>query len=166
MIESLSKKVTLINTKDPEVQRFVQLLAEKYRTKGNYKGKEMAPDINSVGVYGDSLIMAECALAGIPFATQNEKDFIFNKGSKVKEADIAKGKSSTNEEKREHIRDVNNSFPELVSDVEPMSTAEFVSGDYHKVTRQSSLIKTTFQPANEKFKSTVNINLNETGIVL
>lgn len=166
MIVSLSKKVTLINTKDPEVQRFVQLLAEKYRTKGTFKGKEMAPDINSVGVYGDSLIMAECAIAGIPFATQNDKDFIFNKGTKFKESDIAKGLVGNNEEKREHIRDVNNTYSELASDAEPISTAEFVSGNYKKVTRQSSLIKTTVQPANENFKSTVDIKLKDDGMVL
>lgn len=165
-VASLMKKVTLINTKDPEVQRFVQLLAEKYRTKGNFKGKEMAPDINSVGVYGDSLIMAECAVAGITFATQNEKDFIFNKGSKIKESDLAKGKGDMNEEKREHIRDVNNTYYELASNAEPISTAEFVSGNYHKVTRQSSLIKVTTKPAIEEFKSTVNAKEKETGMIL
>ena len=84
-VGSLTQKCSLITTHSNQTIQDLSALAEKYRTPVQIDGrKEMAPDINSLGEYGDSLIMAGASMSGVILLTQNEKDFINDKGIKPK----------------------------------------------------------------------------------
>lgn len=78
-IETYISRIT-INSR--ELINTANNLATKLRTKSETKPlKEMhINDVNSVGVYGDSLIMAYAILTGYNLITLNGKDFIFDKG--------------------------------------------------------------------------------------
>ena len=152
-VEDLAKKVVYLNTKDKEVDEFCQRLAALYR-KNYLGGKQMAEDINSVGVYGDSLIMAECAIAGLNLITFNEKDFIYDLSDNLTEEDlfeldvtIAKNPEKVQKEqarktkrkeeiklgeKRKHIQNINKEFNELTSDALPITMDEFLNGEAKK----------------------------------
>lgn len=84
-IDSMIRKCRPIRLSEEE-KIYVNKLSEILRGKITIPGLEdvgaaMKDSINRLGVYGDSLIMAESIIAGLPLITQNEKDFIFNKGS-------------------------------------------------------------------------------------
>lgn len=80
----------------------------------------MKGSVNQNGVYGDSLIMAESALAGLPLVTQNEKDFIFDKGHMFDK----NGKFLTT--RRDIIKKIIKELG-LSSDAGPLSVEEFLN---------------------------------------
>lgn len=83
-INRLASQCKKIELTSAEIQKST-ILSEILRGKIEINEIEnfqaaMKDDKNKNGVYGDSLIMAESALAGLPLITQNAKDFIFDKG--------------------------------------------------------------------------------------
>ena len=101
-IDDMISNCTLLTFENKKELELIDKLAEIFRGEHstpetaidfNGNGKKafdqaMKPDINKLGMYGDSLIMAETAFAGLPTAkypniilsTRNGKDFIFDKG--------------------------------------------------------------------------------------
>lgn len=88
-VDDLTKKFTIIYTKSKEILDQVDKMAEDYRTeipenqgktRKDLTDKAMGQDVNSVGEFGDSKIMAFTNLTGMVLVTHNAKDFIFDKG--------------------------------------------------------------------------------------
>ena len=120
--------VTLISTHSEQFLKDVEALAAKFREPtNNDKSKEMAPDINSNEVFGDSLIMAWSSMAGMPLVTQNIKDFIRNK--KIKQE---------NDFKRKNIEAVEQNI-DYATDALPYSTREILDGNFLESERKNSV---------------------------
>lgn len=120
--------VTLISTHSEQFLQDVDNLAKKFRKPtGNEKSKEMAEDINSNDVYGDSLIMAWANMVGMPLVTQNIKDFIRNK--KIKQY---------NDCKRKNIEAVAKET-DYATDALPYSPREILDGNFQEAQRQNSV---------------------------
>ncbi len=116
---SLFSKVSLLHLASDKEVDMVEDLAKIYRTEpDDEESAAMDEDINSVGKWGDSCLMATASLAGIVFVTHNAKDFIF-KGEK------------SNFKIREHINMTNNLTP-YATDVCAYSTSEYLTGLYHE----------------------------------
>ncbi len=119
--------VTLISTHSEQFLKDVEALAAKFREPtNNDNSKEMAPDVNSNEVFGDSLIMAWASMAGMPLVTQNIKDFIRNK--KIRQE---------NDFKRKNIESVEQNV-EFATDALPYSTREILDGKFCEAKRKNS----------------------------
>lgn len=119
--------VTLISTHSDQFLKDVEALAAKFREPtNNDNSKEMAPDVNSNLVFGDSLIMSWASMVGMPLVTQNIKDFIRNK--KI---------SQENDFKRKNIESVEQNV-EFATDALPYSTREILDGKFCEPERKNS----------------------------
>lgn len=118
-VSALTQHCTLITTHSAQVLQDMQELATLYRTKTAVaQRKAMAQDINSKGVYGDSLIMAGANMSGMILLTQNVKDFI-------EDLDKIMG----NDYIRRHISAVSADM-QYGTDALPYSVDEFLHGNY------------------------------------
>ncbi len=115
-IDALFEKCTFLSMATQEIREQVDKISEDFRTKGDSPAKEMAPDINSLGIYGDSMIMAEASLAGMNLITLNRKDFIYDNSIK-----------QNNDFIRQHIAFVEKGSP-FTTDALPYSPAELLEG--------------------------------------
>ena len=126
-VNSLTQKLfSLITTNSKEVITDLQNLARQYREPVTIDGRsEMANDINSNGVYGDSLIMAGANMSGMILLTQNVKDFIW-----------AKKISKNNDFIRQNVFNVsqNNDYS---TDALAYSVDEFLSENYNVPSKQN-----------------------------
>lgn len=125
-IDSLLKRCTFLSMYNKEIRDEVNKIAKEFRTKQNSSTKEMAPDINSLGLYGDSMIMAEASLAGIILITLNKKDFILDKSVK-----------QNNDNIRKHISLVESQNAPITTDALPFSPTELLEGKIVEPTKQS-----------------------------
>lgn len=119
-VSNLTKRCcSLITTHSAQAIQDLNDLALKYRTPIEIAGrKQMAEDINALGEYGDSLIMAGASMSGIILLTQNDKDFIRDKAFK---------------QENDYIRqntDAINSVVSFATDALCYSVDEFLSGKY------------------------------------
>ncbi|MBQ3494345.1 MAG: hypothetical protein IJA69_02910 [Clostridia bacterium] len=139
VVDLTKNHFALINVRDSRVVAFINELARQYRTD-NSVGTKMADDINSLGEYGDSSIIAESNLAGINFLTQNDKDFIVDKGY------IGK-----NDKIRQHLASVNESYEPLTTDAVAYTTEEYLNGENRCPSKQSKVFE--LQKLNAKQQS-------------
>lgn len=128
-IEQYLSNCTLIGVRSSYVLNIINTLSEAYRTPLKEDGSSMKQDINSLGVYGDSRIMAEANLAGVILVTLNKKDFILDK-SDVPDNTLI----------REHIQKVNEIFLPITTDALPYTPEEFINGNYKNPTKSSELL--------------------------
>ena len=126
-VANLTKRCcSLITTHSSQAIQDLTELASKYRTPINIKGrKQMAEDINALGEYGDSLIMAGASMSGIILLTQNDKDFIRDKAFKQE-----------NDYIRQNTAVINSQVP-YATDALCYSVDEFLSGEYTQPTINS-----------------------------
>ena len=111
-----------------EMKRDAAVLSEILRGKIELDGLELpkAPmgskksDMNKNGVFGDSLIMAECGVAGMTLVTQNAKDFIFDKGIALDE------KGVQNTARRDGIEKIFNHLG-ISKEARPYTVEEFLN---------------------------------------
>lgn len=123
------KKTIYISTK-PSVVAKVEDLARQYRTSLGIKGlSPMEDDINAMGDYGDSKIMAEANLSGIILITENAKDFIKDDFGGV------------NQRKRKHIKRVNIINKQYTTDACAYSLEEFLAGRFTEPQIESKFLK-------------------------
>ena len=113
-IYTLLRFCTII-TVTPSSVKYIDDLACEYRTRIDDATSPMKNDINSLGVYGDSRIMAEASLVGVVLVTFNEKDFIRDKSVK-----------SNNSRIRNHIGRINAMYFNYDNSVLPYSVMEVV----------------------------------------
>ena len=73
-VYDLLKLCNITIIEDETLKQKIKDVAEEYRVR-----RAMQWDKNSLNEYGDSQIMAECSILGLPLLTFNEKDFIINK---------------------------------------------------------------------------------------
>ena len=76
----------------------IAALSKAYRTARSERNHPMQNDVNSLGEFGDSIIMAQAAVSGLILVTFNGKDFIFY--------DVRNNCAI-----REHIKEVNTAEP-------------------------------------------------------
>ena len=126
-IDSLFKRCSFLSMYDKEMRDKVNEIAEKFRTSQGSSTKEMAPDINSLGLYGDSMIMAEACLAGMILITHNKKDFIYDKSFK-----------QDNDYIRRHITLVESQNAPYATDALPFTPAELLEGKIVEPTKPSN----------------------------
>lgn len=127
-VGSLTQKCSLITTHSNQTIQDLSDLAAKYRTPVEIEGrKEMAEDINSLGEYGDSLIMAGASMSGIILLTQNEKDFINDKGIKPK-----------NDYIRKNTAEINSIVP-YATNALCYTVDEFLNGEYVEPTTKNDV---------------------------
>lgn len=120
--------VTLISTHSEQFLKDVKNLAKKFRKPtGSEESKEMAKDINSNEIFGDSLIMAWANMVGMPLVTQNIKDFIQNKTIK-----------QYNDCKRKNIGAVAKEI-DYATDALPYSPREILDGELDEPSRKNSV---------------------------
>lgn len=140
---------TYLHFEGHELQEEITKLSREYRTSLNDKNiQPMAQDTNSIGIFGDSRIMAEACLAGLVLVTANTKDFIYDKSRK-----------GENERIRKHIAKVNAlKGQDLTTDALPYTVEEFVTGQFElpKIPSQLEVFKTS--------KTNVNISTNDSTI--
>jgi len=138
---------TYLHLEGHELQEEITELSRAYRTSLNNKNaQQMAPDTNSIGVFGDSRIMAEACISGLVLVTANVKDFIYDKSRK-----------GENERIRKHIQNVNaikSQEDSLATDALPYTVEEFVKSEYTlpKIPSQLEVIATH----NTEIKITTN----------
>ena len=114
LIDKMLKHCTVAVLEGDGYANQINALSELYRT--SIDGKPcMDKDTNSLGVYGDSRIMAEASILGLDLITLNEKDFITNKSGKLGNSDI-----------RDHIVNVNQNFKKTRNSVKPISPKECI----------------------------------------
>ena len=113
-IYTLLKFCTII-TVAPSNIKYINELACEYRTRIDDSTSPMKNDINSLGIYGDSRIMAEASLVGVKLVTFNEKDFIRDKSVK-----------SYNSRIRNHIGRINAIHGNNETSVLPYSVMEVI----------------------------------------
>lgn len=127
---SLLTKCYLINVGSKQGIEQISKLSKEFRTKNPNADKNVIPmkaDINSVGVYGDSQIMAEANVAGMILITENAKDF------------ITVGKHNSYEGKRKHIAWVCQNNEPYATDALAYTPREFLIGRYKKPEKKSVL---------------------------
>lgn len=135
-VAALTKKYcTLISTHSTKVLEDMQDLATMYRTPVAINGRrEMANDINSKGVYGDSLIMAGSNMSGMILLTHNIKDFILDKGHKTH-----------NDYIRQNVKEVSADI-QYATDALCYSVEEFLDGKFADPKQINEIYK--LQPIN------------------
>lgn len=126
MINQLLSECVLVSIREKDVLDAVETLSKEYRTSHITDGSRMKDDINSLGAYGDSRIMAEANLAGLVLLTFNKKDFIFDKSGVYNNSQI-----------RENTNLVNNMLSQITSDALPYTPEEFIKGEYKLPARRS-----------------------------
>ena len=130
-VNGLASICTHIVVRQSQVVDMVDGLAEKFRTPiAGSKTKPMDLDKNSNNEFGDSQIMAESCLAGMVLITDNLKDFVVDKSKKLPNQDI-----------RLHIGAVESRYSGVTSDALPISSEEFLTGDYKVPTRDSDAVE-------------------------
>ena len=127
LIDQMLKHCTVVVFEGDEHASLINALSKCYRTSINGRPC-MDGDINSLGVYGDSRIMAQASILGIDFVTLNEKDFITNKSGKVGNSDI-----------RDHIVNVNQNFKKTQNSVKPISPKECINILENNLTKTKNL---------------------------
>ena len=128
-IKNVLKHCTLVTTNQSRVLVGIDRLSRLYRSSDGV-GKKMDNDLNALGVFGDSRIMAEASIMGMPLITLNASDFVFDTDKQVKNDDI-----------RLHIQSVNRTFGLANPDVKPYSVAEYLYGRH--ATAEESKTKVT-----------------------
>ena len=127
IVPFINQYLTTIYVEDKRIQKVVAHLSEVLRGKTSKTTKlnteVMANDLNSLGEYGDSTIMAEAMLFGKNLITENAKDFI-----------------SDNSAIRDFVRTLNTDIIKHVSNALPYSVSEFLNGEAANVTKQTSFI--------------------------
>lgn len=141
---SLLKKCNLINfcSKD-SISKMVDI-AKEFRTYNpdlEKIGKPMYSDLNSLGIYGDSQIMAESNIAGMILVTENAKDF------------ITLGPKNSDDSKRRYIKYICEQNEPYTTDAFAYTPFEYLSGNYKQPTKSSSLPK--------KFKDISNLKVSQ-----
>lgn len=115
LIDKMLKHCTVVVFESYDQANLIDTLSKLYRT--SVDGKPcMDSDINSLGVYGDSRIMAQSSILGINFVTLNEKDFITSKAGKWGNSDICN-----------HIVNVNQNCNKIKNKVKPISPKEYLN---------------------------------------
>ncbi len=131
-----NKDVRITYSLDENTNNLIEALAGKYRERSkDSNAKEMAKDINSANEFGDSKIMAMASIAGMPLATFNCKDFIFDKNLYVQDIKGKDYKINHNEKIRQHIANVN-SGEDIATDAYAYSVDEILNGTYHTPTKE------------------------------
>ncbi len=142
---------TITYSNDNKTNALINSLAAQYRIKQNSNYfKAMDEDKNHLKDYGDSKIMAMASLAGMPLATYNCKDFIYEKV--FKEGNSKKKNKLIEVEERDKIRKYIafvNSKHKYATDAYAYSVDEILEGRYHIPTRRCRLDK--FENKNIKF---------------
>ena len=133
-VQSISKLCTLISIKDHNITEIVRHLSSRYRNQieGVENATPMKHDKNSLQKYGDSLIMAESNLAGLPLVTDNHRDFIEN--VEIRE---------TNDFIRQHILLVSKRNKPITTDSPPISIKECLDEKYAMRIYESGMLKLT-----------------------
>ena len=120
-LDSLFKRCTFLSMSSKSIRRRIAKLAQEFRTTQNDEDpkqtKAMAPDKNSLGIFGDSLIMAEACIAGMILISLNKKDFINDKSLKQE-----------NDHIRKHILLVETKEEPYTTDALPYSASELLEG--------------------------------------
>ena len=98
-LDAMLKRCSILTMSDKEISDKVDEISKAFRTKRDSDTKAMSRHKNSLGVYGDSMIMAEASLAGINLLTLNLKDFIRDKSIK-----------QDNQRKRLHISKIEKEY--------------------------------------------------------
>ena len=130
-IDALFDHCSFPATFDKEIRDKIDEIALEFRTKREEEKmeapdtKEMAPDINSLGFYGDSTMAAEASITGKILVTLNKKDFIYDKSIK-----------QYNDYIRRHIAYVEKKYAPYTTDALPYSPAEVLSGKIARPSRK------------------------------
>ena len=146
VVNQLLSECVLVSIREKGVMDIVEALSSEYRKSHLSDGSRMKDDINSLGVYGDSRIMAEANLAGLILLTFNKKDFIHNKAGEYDNSQI-----------RENIDLVNKVFDLVTTDALPYTPEEFIGGKYKLPEKQSEQLKISPINQHEQTKGVIEL---------
>ncbi len=161
-IYNLTKRCHIISTHSKKTVLNLHDLAKQYRKKiTSDNRKQMSRSKNSLGEFGDSLIMAGASLSGMILVTQNEKDFIYDKSRRTKQNSKKTDKNTPISQKNDYIRQniaCINEENDCSSNALCYTVEDFLAGKYTLPTKFSSKYElVSYSKPASKFLSNIKI---------